>query len=65
MTNGNHIMFDPQNQQNRTSLAFNNGDLYVGIGSHCDNNAADIVGCMLKYDGASTRSPLSRRPRTR
>ena len=51
MTNGKHITFDPQNQQSRTSLAFNNGSLYVGIGSHCDNDSSGIVGFMLKYDG--------------
>jgi hypothetical protein len=47
---GNTINFDPQNQWNRASLAYNNGSLYVGIGSHCDNNADGISGWLLDYD---------------
>jgi len=50
MSNGNTISFDPQNQQTRTSLTESNGYVYVGVGSHCDNNAGNIVGWMLKYD---------------
>jgi hypothetical protein len=50
MSNGSTLTFDPQNQQSRTSLVWANGALYVGIGSHCDNNAGSIVGWMLKYD---------------
>jgi len=50
MSNGSTIDFDPQNEQSRTSLVFANGALYVGIGSHCDNDAPNVVGWMLKYD---------------
>ena len=55
MSNGKTISFDPQNQQTRTSLTESNGYVYVGVGSHCDNNAGNIVGWMLEDDRASTR----------
>jgi hypothetical protein len=44
------VTFDPQNQWNRASLAYNNGFIYMGIGSHCDNNAGAIGGWLLRYD---------------
>jgi hypothetical protein len=47
---GDKIHFDPQNQWSRASLAYANGSIYVGIGSHCDNNAGNISGWMLRYD---------------
>jgi hypothetical protein len=47
---GGTINFDPQNQWNRASLAYNNGNLYVGIGSHCDNDKSAISGWLLDYD---------------
>jgi len=47
---GGKIHFDPQNQWSRAGLAFNNGGIYVGIGSHCDFNAGDISGWVLRYD---------------
>lgn len=47
---GGKIHFDPQNQWSRASLAFNNGGIYVGIGSHCDSNAGNISGWVLRYD---------------
>jgi hypothetical protein len=50
MSNGATINFDPQNQQTRTSLTESNGNVYVGVGSHCDNNAGNIVGWMLEYN---------------
>ncbi|MGH6889238.1 MAG: pyrrolo-quinoline quinone [Rhizomicrobium sp.] len=50
LKNGGTINFDPQNQWNRAALAYNNGNLYVGIGSHCDNNAGGISGWLLDYD---------------
>jgi len=49
---GGKIHFDPQNQWSRASLAFNNGSIYVGIGSHCDNNAGNISGWVLRYDSS-------------
>lgn len=50
LKSGGTISFDPQNQWNRAGLAFDNGNLYVGIGSHCDNNAGGISGWLLDYD---------------
>jgi hypothetical protein len=47
---GGTVGFDPQNQWNRASLAYANGSVYVGIGSHCDNNAGSISGWVLRYD---------------
>jgi len=47
---GGKIHFDPQNQWNRASLAYQDGSIYIGVGSHCDNNAGQISGWMLHYD---------------
>ena len=47
---GEILHFDPQNQWNRSALAYNNGSIYVGVGSHCDNNAGNISGWVLRYD---------------
>jgi hypothetical protein len=52
---GGTVNFDPQNQWNRASLALANGNLYVGIGSHCDNNAGSISGWLLDYDPATLK----------
>jgi hypothetical protein len=49
LATGGRIHFDPQNQWNRASLAYANGNLYVGVGSHCDNNAGAISGWVLSY----------------
>jgi hypothetical protein len=50
LSDGANVSFDPKNQWNRASLAYNNGSLYVGIGSHCDNNSGGITGWLLRYD---------------
>ncbi len=50
LSNGSTVNFDPQNQWNRTSLAYNKGSLYIGIGSHCDNNSGSISGWLLRYN---------------
>jgi hypothetical protein len=50
LKNGGVLHFDPQNQWNRASLVYSNGSLYVGVGSHCDNNAGNISGWLLRYD---------------
>jgi hypothetical protein len=55
LNNGGTVNFDPQNQWNRASLALANGSLYVGIGSHCDNNAGSISGWVLNYDPATLK----------
>jgi len=52
---GGKIHFDPQNQWSRSALAYNNGSIYMGIGSHCDNNAGDISGWVLRYDASTLK----------
>ncbi len=47
---GGKMHFDPQNQWSRAALAYANGSIYIGIGSHCDRNAGNISGWMLRYD---------------
>ncbi len=49
LANGATLRFDPQNQWSRTGLAAGQGSIYVGIGSHCDNNSGNISGWMLSY----------------
>jgi len=49
LSNGSTVAFDPQNQWSRSGLAYNNGSLYMGIGSHCDNNSGGITGWLLRY----------------
>ncbi len=49
LSNGSAVAFDPQNQWSRSGLAYNNGSLYMGIGSHCDNNSGGITGWLLRY----------------
>ncbi len=50
LSDGSKVHFDPQNQWNRASLAYNAGTLYMGIGSHCDNNSGNITGWLLSYN---------------
>jgi hypothetical protein len=52
MSNGGQISFNPQNQQTRTSMFMANHAIYVGVGSHCDNDASNIVGWLLKYNSS-------------
>jgi hypothetical protein len=54
LSDGSTVRFDPRNQWNRASLAYNNGALYIGIGSHCDNNSGAISGWLLDYDTTLT-----------
>jgi hypothetical protein len=49
MSDGTTMGFDAKNQWSRASLAWGSNSLYVGIGSHCDNNAGAISGWMLRY----------------
>ncbi len=49
LADGSVMSFDPKNQWSRSGLGFNNGSLYIGIASHCDNNAGAISGWMLRY----------------
>jgi hypothetical protein len=55
LSDGSTVSFDPQNQWNRAGLAYNNGSLYIGIGSHCDNNSGGITGWLLRYKAAGLK----------
>ncbi len=50
LSDGSTLTYDPQNQWTRASLAYSNGSIYVGVGSHCDNNAYGISGWLLRYN---------------
>jgi hypothetical protein len=52
LSDGSTVTFSPQNQWNRASLAYNNGSLYLPIGSHCDNDAGSITGWLLRYNSS-------------
>ena len=54
LADGSTLQFDPQDQWNRTSLAAFNGNILVGIGSHCDANSGNISGWLLRYDTSLT-----------
>ena len=49
LQDGSTLAFDPKNQWNRAGLAVGSGSIYIGIGSHCDNNAGAISGWLLRY----------------
>ncbi len=53
LSDGSTLQFDAKNQWNRASLATADGTIYIGIGSHCDNNAGSISGWLLGYDSAT------------
>ncbi len=55
LSNGAELTFDPQNQYVRASLAYANGQVLVGVTSHCDRNAGNISGWLLGYDAATLR----------
>jgi hypothetical protein len=50
LTNGTTISYNQQHNFNRTGLAFANNSIYIGVGSHCDNDASQISGWLLRYD---------------
>ncbi len=52
LSDGSTLSFDAQNQWNRAGLAAAGGSIYVGIGSHCDNNQGSISGWLLRYSAA-------------
>jgi hypothetical protein len=49
LSNGSTINFDPETQYNRTGLFMAGGYLYVGAGSHCDDQSVEITGWLLRY----------------
>jgi len=50
LSNGSTLQFSAQNQWVRVSLAYNNGSIYVGAGSHCDNDSGSISGWLMRYN---------------
>ena len=46
-----HIPFDGQHEMNRTALLLNNGFVFLGYASHCDNNP--YHGWILSYDATN------------
>jgi hypothetical protein len=49
LTDGETLSFSAQNQWTRAGIAYNNGSLYIGFGSHCDNDSESITGWLLRY----------------
>jgi hypothetical protein len=49
MSDGSTIRFSAPWQWIRAGLAWGNGSLYVGASSHCDRNAGQISGWLLRY----------------
>jgi hypothetical protein len=49
LTDGETLSFSAQNQWNRAGIAYNNNALYIGFGSHCDNDSESITGWLLRY----------------
>ena len=49
LADGSTVGFDPQNQWNRVGLASGSNSIYIGIGSHCDNNSGNSTGWLLRY----------------
>jgi hypothetical protein len=54
LSNGSTISFDPETQYNRTGLFISGGYLYVGAGSHCDDQSPAITGWLLRYTPSLT-----------
>ncbi|MBS0446087.1 MAG: hypothetical protein JSR59_09075 [Proteobacteria bacterium] len=52
LTDGTTISFDAKNQWSRAALAWGTKSVYVTITSHCDNNAGNISGWVLRYTPA-------------
>jgi hypothetical protein len=50
LSDGSTTAFEPTLQWNRAGLAYNQGTLYIGVGSHCDFNANGMSGWLLGYN---------------
>ena len=55
LSDGTQLSFSGQNQWSRAGLAYNNGRVYVGISSHCDNDWYNISGWLLDYDSTTLK----------
>jgi hypothetical protein len=54
LSNGKTVAFDNLNQWNRVGLAYNQGNIYVAVGSHCDHNVDGMTGWLLDYNANLT-----------
>jgi len=52
---GGTTSISPLNNMNRAALLEANGNVYVALGSHCDNASATTHGWILSYDASSLR----------
>jgi hypothetical protein len=50
LSNGSTLTYQNQYQYSRAGLAWANNSIYIGIGSHCDNDATSISGWLLRYN---------------
>jgi hypothetical protein len=46
---GSKLSFSSKSQWNRAALAYNDGSIFVSIGSHCDDTPEALSGWVLKY----------------
>jgi len=50
LSNGSTVAFDNLDQWSRVGLAYNQGNIYVAISSHCDHNEDGSTGWLLDYN---------------
>src|SRR5215472_15895051 len=50
MSNGMPLVFDPRWELQRPGLLSLNGKVYIGFGSHCDNDRQEALGWVLGYN---------------
>lgn len=53
-SNGQPLTFSSQYQWSRSGLVWASNQLYISIGSHCDYNAGNISGWLLRYNSGLT-----------
>jgi len=56
LNNGSQLQFSPFFQYSRPGLTWVNNSLYVGIGSHCDNDKSQIGGWLLRYNASLSQT---------
>jgi hypothetical protein len=56
LNNGSMLSFDPVYQYNRPGLVWANNSLYISVGSHCDYDANQIAGWVLRYNSSLSQT---------
>ncbi len=56
LNNGSTFSFNPVYQYNRPGLVWANNSLYISIGSHCDYDATQIAGWVLRYNSSLSQT---------